>query len=139
MCLMMFAQTGYAKGSNGFIQQNEQAQIEKALAELEHLRTVRKLNAEQIDALNQKVKALEDLVAIERQRAEAYKSANAERATANTLDSERIAIYEKIVEDFKSERTRLMKERDSARRANKIWGAVGLFLGAALAVLAGRD
>jgi hypothetical protein len=109
------------------------------MLEVAHLRRVRSLNEEEKRALGEKIVALEDLLRLERQRADAYKAANAERSTANSADSQRIALLEKVVEEYKAERARLMKERDSARRANKIWGAIGLFLGAALAVLAGRE
>ena len=112
---------------------------QKALTEVEHLRRVRSLDAEEKAALNEKIVALESLVQTHKEIAAAYKNANLERSVANTADAERVKILQAMVDDFKSERTRLMKERDSARRANKIWGAVGLFLGAALAVLAGRD
>lgn len=137
---MMFAQNVYAKGSKGFIQSRaEQVQIEKALAELEALRNIRKLDKEQIEALNQKIVALEDLVKIERQRAEAYRQADSERASANTLDAQRIALYEKIVADYKTERERLMKERDRARRNGQLLGLGGFVLGVLAAVFVKRE
>jgi hypothetical protein len=93
------------------------------------LRKVKELSAEQISALEAKIAALEDLVRIERQRAEAYKAANAERATANALDDKRIALFEKMIEDFKAELVRVRGERDRARGRNKIIAAVCLLLG----------
>jgi uncharacterized coiled-coil DUF342 family protein len=106
---------------------------DKALLEVEHLRTVRKLSTEQIDALNQKVNALEDLLKLERNRAEAYKSADAERSKANDIDSRRVATLEQIISDYKSERDRLIKERDKARRANKLYAIGGAIIGGLLA------
>jgi TolA-binding protein len=103
--------------------------LEIALIELQHLRKVKELSAEQISALEAKIAALEDLVRIERQRAEAYKAANAERATANALDDKRIALFEKMIEDFKAELVRVRGERDRARGRNKIIAAVCLLLG----------
>jgi predicted RNase H-like nuclease (RuvC/YqgF family) len=106
---------------------------DKALLEVEHLRTVRKLSTEQIDALNQKVNALEDLLKLERNRAEAYKSADAERSKANEIDSRRVATLEKVIEDYKAERGRLIGERDRARRNNKLHAIGGAIIGGLLA------
>jgi hypothetical protein len=110
---------------------------QKALTEVEFLRRVRALSTEEKAALNEKIAALESLVKVHKEIAESYKAAAGERSVANTADAQRIALLEKIVEEYRVERARLMKERNSARRANKIWGVVGFILGAA-AVLLGK-
>jgi hypothetical protein len=103
--------------------------LEIALARLEAAERVKSLQAEEIAALRGKITALEGLVAVERERGDAYKRASEERAVANTLDDRRVALYEQSLLSFREETTRLRSERDSARRANKVWGAVGLILG----------
>jgi hypothetical protein len=103
--------------------------LEIALVRLEAAERVKGLQAEEINALRGKIEALEGLVKIERERGDAYKRASEERATANALDDKRVALYEQSLLSFREETMRLRSERDSARRANKVWGAVGLILG----------
>lgn len=145
--LSVNASSGYAQGSktSSTSQKTSPAQsandellkaAEKAIAEAEALRRIKSLQAEEIDALQAKIAALSELVEIERQRAEEWKKASQERATANALDEKRIALFEETVRDAKAEITRIRAERDSARRQQKVWGVVGLVLGA-LAVLVG--
>jgi hypothetical protein len=108
--------------------------LELALVELSHLRTVKRLSDEEKAALNQKIVALEDLVTIERRRAEAYKSANAERAIANDADAVRVALLERMIADYKTERERLMKEREAARRYGRYLGVIGFVAGVLITV-----
>jgi hypothetical protein len=99
------------------------------LAELEILRSIRKLDKEQMQALNEKIRALEELVAIERQKAEAYRQGGLERKNANETDANRIKILEELVQDFKEERARLMSERDRARLMGRLYAVGGFLLG----------
>lgn len=146
--ILVSASNGFAQGSSRSAT-SQKAQTapasdellkaaEKAIAEAESLRKVKSLQADQIDALQGKIKALEDLVAIEKARAEAYKTAAAERATANTLDSQRIAIFEQSLKDFRAEVDRLRLERDRARRGGKIIGGIALVVGILAGVWVGR-
>lgn len=100
--------------------------LEVALAELESARKVNSLQREQLDALAGKIRALEDLVKIERERAEAYRTAAAERATANQLDERRVTLFEQSLAEFKAEVARLRDERDAARRSRNRWAVVGV-------------
>jgi hypothetical protein len=137
--ILASVQGAYATGSRGLICILPQSRatvsdellksLEKALAELESARKVNSLQRDQLDALEAKISALNDLLRLERERAEAYRVAAAERASANVLDDKRVALYEQSLLSFREETTRLRSERDSARRANKVWGAVGLILG----------
>jgi hypothetical protein len=108
---------------------------QKALVEVEALRKIRKLSDEERQALNDKIAALESLVAVHKDIAAQYKAAAAERATANSIDSERVRLLEKMLEEFRVERARLIKERDSARRAGRLFGIVGVILGAGAVLL----
>jgi hypothetical protein len=128
----MCAHSAYASGFAGYtLQQSREdlVQIEKALAELEILRSIRKLDKEQMQALNEKIRALEELVAIERQKAEAYRQGGLERKNANETDANRIKILEELVQDFKEERARLMSERDRARLMGRLYAVGGFLLG----------
>jgi hypothetical protein len=108
---------------------------QKALVEVEALRKIRKLSDEERQALNDKIAALESLVAVHKDIAAQYKAAAAERATANSIDSERAKVYEAMLADYKNERTRLIGERDRARRNGRLFGFVGVILGAGAVLL----
>lgn len=146
--MLVLGCSGYANGQShwGFIQNQKPApanndllkSLELALAELESLRKVKSLQVEQIDALQGKVRALEELVEVHKQIAAEWKKAASERATANALDAKQIALFEETVRDAKAEITRIRGERDSARRGQKVWGAVGLLFGIALGVYAAK-
>ena len=112
--------------------------LEKAVLEAEGLRKVNSLQRYQLDALEAKIRALEGLVAIERQRAEAYRAAAAERATANALDDKRVALFEESLKQFQSELSRVRDERDRARGRNKWYAVGGFVIGAALALLGAK-
>jgi hypothetical protein len=138
----MNAQGVSARGCRGFTQKqntDEQKQIEAALIELEHLRQINKLNKEQIAALNDKIKALEDLAALEHSRAESYKSADEERRSANSIDSRRVATLEQIISDYKQERERLIKERDNASRRSRWYLITGFIIGGLLGFLGAKN
>ena len=105
--------------------------LEIALAKLASAEQVNSLQREQIDALQAKITALEGLVEVHKEIAATYKKAAEERATANSLDERRIALYESSLLDFRENTKRLIAERDSARRSRNTWAAVGFVLGAA--------
>jgi hypothetical protein len=108
---------------------------QKALVEVDALRKIRKLSDEERQALNDKIAALESLVQTHREIAAQYKAAAAERAAANNIDSERVRVYESMLADYKQERSRLIGERDRARRNGRLFGFVGVILGAGAVLL----
>jgi hypothetical protein len=112
---------------------------EKLALEVEYLRRVRALSTEEKAALNEKIAALESLVKVHKEIAESYKAAAGERSIANTADAARIALLEKIVEEYKAERARLMKERDAARRGGRLLAGVALVFGILVGVFATKN
>ena len=104
--------------------------LEKALAELEHLRLVVTLKDEQIAAKDQQIAALNSLASIERMRAESWAKAAQERATANQLDARVVDSFERSINAYKADRDRLIVERDKARGRLKWVGAIGFVVGA---------
>jgi chromosome segregation ATPase len=136
ICLSMMtaAGQGFARSSPNFTPQEStlsDKELEQVLAEVEHLRKVRKLNDEEKAALREQLKAYEALLATERERIAALKSANA-------IDDKRVALYEKSLSDYKSQVDRLTRERDRARSALKFVGAVAFAIGGALGFLVAK-
>lgn len=105
--------------------------LELALSEVEHLRNQSKIKDEIIAAKDSQIGALNGLVSIERLRAQAWATAATERKEAIVFDDKRIALYD-------AEVLRLRTERDSARKGQRAWGAVGMVLGIALGVFSQR-
>jgi hypothetical protein len=99
------------------------------LIEIEHLRSVVAGKDEIIKAKDEQIAALNALDSIQRMRIQALLDAVKERSAANLLDDKRIALYEQSITDFKEQTERLIRERDGARRNQKLWGLAGLVLG----------
>lgn len=105
--------------------------LEIALAEVEHLRNQSKIKDEVIAAKDSQIAALNGYAQIERARAEKWMEASLARKEGSVIDDKRIALFEADV-------LRLRSERDSARKGQRTWGAVGMVLGIALGVFSQR-
>lgn len=115
--------------------------LERALIEVEHERNSGKLKDEKIKALEEKVQIATDLASLYKATAEAYKQAAQERATANTIDDERVLLYEKRIKlyddsqkAYEAEVVKLRKQRGLKFKIGTALFAVGLGLGAAIAI-----
>lgn len=124
--------TSTQKTSNATVNDELLKSLEIALARLESAERVKGLQADELDALRAKITTLEALVAIERQRAEAWRTAAQERATANTLDEKRVALFQESIDLFKTEVIKLRQERDSAKRSRNTWTIIGAAIGIAI-------
>jgi len=134
ICPLTFAQSTAQKKPVIQVDDELAKALEKSLAELESLRRIKSLQAEQIEALQGKIGALEDLVKIERERADAYKRASEERKTANELDEKRVELFRQSLDEFKAEVERLRRERDSLRKNRNMWTVAGAVFGIAVGV-----
>jgi hypothetical protein len=107
-------------------------QYELALIEIERLRAQVAGKDQIIEAKDNQIAALNALESIQKMRIQALLDAVKERQTVTMLDDKRIALYEASITDFKENTSRLIRERDSARRGQKVWAAVSFILGGVL-------
>lgn len=104
---------------------------EKAIVERDHLRVVVALKDEQLKAKDEQLAALNGLVVIERSRAENWAKAALERKEAIVFDDRAAKLQD-------AELLRVRAERDSARKGQRTWGAVGLVMGITLGIFSQR-
>lgn len=90
--------------------------LERALAELQHLRNEKKISDSEIATLKEQAAQLAALVETERQQVQALKDATAARTQANELDTKRVERYEQILALDTQLIDRYQKEVESLRR-----------------------
>jgi len=111
--------------------------LERALSELESCKNADKISKDEIQALKDQGKTLSDLLDNARAQITQLKAADAARADANRLDTQRIARYEqileidsKIIERYKTEVESLRKQRGFRIRLGAGLFFVGVIAGA---------
>jgi hypothetical protein len=105
--------------------------MEKALAERDKLRVQVDAQKAVIIAKDEQILALQGVLKVQEQIASDWKAAALNRKSAITAD-------EALFKRYDDEVARLRLERDSARRNNLLYGAVGTVFGIAVGVVASR-
>jgi hypothetical protein len=105
---------------------------EIAIAERDKFKSQSETKDEVITAKDAQINALRALLQLQTQISADWKEAATARKDALKVDDKLLLQYDKRVAE-------LQAERDSARRNNKVWGAAGLVIGAAVAILANRN
>ncbi len=118
---------------------DEAVKIARALAELEQRRVQVVAMQETLAAKDRHVAALEALIAEQARLIALWKTAAAERATANDADEKIQALYEESVKRYEAELARVREQRDDARRSRFTWAAIALVFGAVVGIVAARD
>lgn len=110
--------------------------LERALVEVEHSQNLNLAKDEKIKALEQAAKAATDLANLYKATNEQLRIADAERARANAIDAERVALYEsritlykQTIEAYEKEVTRLRGQRGLRFKIGLGLLAVGLAIG----------
>jgi hypothetical protein len=107
-------------------------EAEKAIADRQRLQAVTAAQAEIILAKDQQIAALRGLLQVQQQISQDWKSAATARADALKVDDRLLIQYDKRIAQLQSDL--------AAAKRNGRWVSAGAFvLGAALAVLAGRE
>lgn len=112
---------------------------EKTASERDHLHEIVRLKDEQIAAQNAEIAAwkqqnavLTSFVEIQRQQVKEWSIAALQRKEAIVFDDKAAKLQD-------AEILRVRAERDSARKGQRTWGAVGLVMGIALGYLGARN
>lgn len=100
-----------------------------AVAERDRYKAESDAKTEIINAKDAQINALKGLLDVQKAISANWQEAATARKSALAIDDRIILTFEKRVAE-------LQAERDSARRNNKVWGAVGLVFGAGLALFA---
>lgn len=116
--------------------------LNRALIELEHFQIEGKLKDSKITAFEAQVKAADDLLIIYKGIAEDYKKAASFRLDANTIDTQKVKLYEdqlksyeRSISDYKTEIASLRVERDKLRTSRNWWTLGGILFGLGLGTL----
>lgn len=110
-------------------------EFEKAVSERDVLKPALAARVEEVAGLREALNAQKGLIDAHKAIADTWKRATEEGKLAQEADAKRIASYERSKLDFEANTTRLMNERDSARRDRLIWSIVGVGVG----VFIGRE
>jgi polyhydroxyalkanoate synthesis regulator phasin len=113
-------------------QSDELKTQEQILDELKFRRAQAAALQNQVNALTEQIRTLEELKAALRDRGDFYKEAATARSGASVLEAERERIRREQIEEYRSEITRLRSENDSLRRSRDRRTFLGIALGAGL-------
>jgi hypothetical protein len=94
----------------------------------------------QSEAKDEVITAKDQQLAAERRQLQLQTQISADWKEAATARKDALKVDDKLLIQYDKRVAELQAERDSARRSNKVWGAAGLVLGAALAIFSnGRN